>query len=152
MEILFSNAGNNSWTTKYPGLHSSALIVKTVCSWRKRAVCLKKHDWTWLTAKRNTVTSFYTRHSLGGEHLFCCMKRWKCGSKLCSMVSVCCHCPLLYVHRPLLYVGGRATFTATDAVEQSLLNRLNRPPVPLCWKSLNEDSQNSNNLCQFQNK
>lgn len=40
--------------------------------------------------------------------------------------------------------GGRATFTARDAVEQSLsYYRLTRPPVSLC---LNYNSRNSNNL------
>lgn len=41
------------------------------------------------------------------------------GPELCSVVPVCCHCPLLFVRRPLLHVGGRATFTARDAVEQT---------------------------------
>lgn len=43
------------------------------------------------------------------------------GPELCSVVPVCCHCPLLFVRRPLLHVGGRATFTARDAADQSLL-------------------------------
>lgn len=47
--------------------------------------------------------------------------------------------------------GGRATFTARDAVEQSLSHyRLTRPPVSLC---LNYNSPyNSNNLSTFQKK
>lgn len=38
--------------------------------------------------------------------------------ELCSVVSVCVHCPLLSVC-PLASVGGTATYTARDAAEQT---------------------------------
>lgn len=145
---------SDSWTTKKLGLRLSALIVKTVCSWGTRAafsvnmVCLWKSMTEWLTAKRKKcyVIFFFYMRQWGWQHFD--MKGWRCDQKHCTVASVC-HCPLLSVCCPLLYIGGKATFTARDAVEQSLSKRLNRPPVSLC---LNENSHNSNNLCQFQNK
>ena len=57
---------------------------------------------------------FYTRRKMGEMFVF-----GKVEMELCSVGSVCVHCPLLSVCRPLASVGGTATFTARDAAEQT---------------------------------
>lgn len=112
---------------KILGLFLKALIVKTV---EYLKVCLMnsmtEHDWLQKEKeeKKTPVMSFLYKTVRIADIFGKRRKDFFSFFVVFHWFTFCCHCPFIFVCCPLLSVGGITTFTARDAVEQSLSIRL----------------------------